>query len=142
MAYEMYDYLNGTTPDYNYTLDTTLQSSAIGMYRVIVETGFRNQIIFLGDDASDVVIEFDSNPIFYVEMGWEGLDASDAGTVFDLYFDPTKANRRAKSFKWNHPEDGHTYVVRFDMNLERSIDPITGIHRLPNIKFKVLGYPT
>ena len=47
-------------------------------------------------------------------------------------------DQSAESFKWTHPTDGHTYVVRFDCDLPRSIR-IPEIHGVTNVRLKVLG---
>jgi hypothetical protein len=43
-----------------------------------------------------------------------------------------------RSFQWQHPDDGHTYVVRFacDLARERKAYDIYGIM---NVKLRVLG---
>lgn len=134
---EMYDYLSVVTPDYNQTLDVS--SGVLRIYRRGKEAGSFNQVIHLGDDGSEQRISLDSSPIFYVTFGWQGLEPEDAGTIFDWYFDTAKAYGKGRSFKWSHPEDGHDYVVRFDMDLDRTVDPIRDVHALPDIRLKVLG---
>jgi len=111
----MYDYLvtNWTiAPDYaTTTLDITPQGE-------VIEEGNFHQNIHAGDDGSEERITIASTPIYYVEFDWTVLSESDIGTIFDFYFDSTKAYGRARSFKWTRG-DGHTYVVRFDSDFKR-----------------------
>lgn len=131
-AKEMYDYYTGTvTPDYNATLSLTPQ-------RVLTEMGHKNQVVHIADDNSEERISLSSSSIFYVTLVWEVLNESDSGTIFDWYFDPAKANGVVNSFKWGHPTDTHTYTVRFDGDLSRSIR-LGSIYSINEIKLKILG---
>lgn len=132
-AKEMYDYLATATPDYAATLSVTPQ-------QIVVEEGGMQQVVHVGDDGSEERVSFDDTPIFYIMLGWStGITASDAGTIFDWYYDAAKANGIVKSFRWTHPTDGHTYVVRFTATLERSIAQAGSIHKITRVRLKVLG---
>ncbi len=109
---EIYDYVSTIASD----VDQTLAIEAQGE---IIEEGNFLQSIHSGDDGSEERISISSTPIFYVNFEWKYLSESDIGTIFDLYFDTAKANGIANSFKWSKRGDGHTYVVRFDMKLQR-----------------------
>jgi hypothetical protein len=112
----MYDYLSTATPDYNSTMNVSPQE-------IVAEALVKNQIIHYFDDGSDRVIGLDDDPIFEVTLGWgKGISESDAGTILDFYADANKANGMARSFKWDHPTDGHSYVVRFKSALKRNWD--------------------
>lgn len=130
-AIEMYDYLSTVTPDNDVTLSVSPQ-------KTLVELGTKNQTVHLADDDSEERISFSDDSIFYVTLQWPRKSETDLGTVLDFYYNTAKGNGRLKSFKWQHPTDGHVYVVRFDCNAERQIQ-IGNIHGFVNVKFKVLG---
>ena len=128
---EMYDYISTVSADNNQTL--SVQPS-----RMITEIGQFQDKIHMGDDGSEERIQLSSTPIFYVTLYWNNRTASDIGTVFDFYFNAAYGNGRTESFKWTHPTDGHTYVVRFEGELSRTIiNP--EIHGVPSCKLRVLG---
>lgn len=97
-----------------------------------------NQVIHLGDDGSEERIALATTVVFFVTLQWDALAAADSGTIMDFYFDAAKGNGRTESFQWDHPTDGHTYVVRFDCDFSRPMKP-RFIHQVKNIRLKVLG---
>jgi len=128
---EMYDYIATVTADNNQTL--SVQPS-----HMITEIGSFKDKILMGDDGSEERIQLSSTPIFYVTLYWNNRLAANIGTVFDFYFNAAYGNGRTESFKWSHPKDGHTYVVRFESELSRTIiNP--EIHGVPSCKLRVLG---
>ena len=129
---ELYDYLDVAVPDNDQTLSTPTPQKILG------EKGSLNQVVHIGDDESEERIGFSTKRIFYVTLQWDFLSEADAGTIMDFYFDAAKGNGRIESFKWAHPTDGHTYVVRFDCDLTREIEP-GSIHGIKKITFKILG---
>ena len=112
-ASEIYDFVSVATPDYDYTLEIRAQG-------ILTEEGYKNQIVHLADDISaEERITLSTGSVFSVSWAWNILSEDNAGTIFDLYHDPLKADGIANSFKWlSH--DGHTYVVRFDCKLPRT----------------------
>jgi len=132
-AKEMYDYLSVVAPDNDVTLSTPEPQD------VLTEKGLINQEIHLGDDGSEERVGFSTAAIFYVTLVWSALTAADSGTILDFYFDAAKGNGRIESFKWDHPTDGHTYVVRFDSDLSRPQKSGGRIHAIKSVRFKVLG---
>lgn len=129
-AKEPYDYLSTITPDYNYTL-------AIRAQIRITEEGYKNQIIHLADDNTEERITLSTSSMFYISFPWNLLSEADAGTIFELYHDPSKANGIANSFKFAY--DGlHTYVVRFDMKLARAGHSVD-TWGIENVRMRVLG---
>jgi len=134
-AKEIYDYLSAVavTPDYNVLLDISPQ-------KVLYENASKNQVVHLGDDDSEAVISFSDDSIFIIRFLLEELSESDAGTVFDFWNDSVKANGRARSFKWQDHgvEDQHTYTVRFDSDISRTIR-MSSIFGFAEIKLKILG---
>lgn len=131
-AKEMYDYVSTVAPDNAVTLSTPCPQ------KILTERGFMNQVIHLGDDGSEERIALATTVVFFVTLQWDALAAADSGTIMDFYFDAAKGNGRTESFQWDHPTDGHTYVVRFDCDFSRPMKP-RFIHQVKNIRLKVLG---
>ena len=134
-AKEMYDYLAGTTTaDYDYTLDMV-------SHNVEVEDGQKNIVIKEYDDASESRVVRSNVSVFYVTVSWEYLSEANAGTLFDLFHNTSKANGMARTFKWiNHGEptsNQHTYVVRFASPLPRTIRP-AALYDYASVQFKVI----
>jgi len=129
-AAEIYDFVSTITPDYDYTLSIKAQGN-------ITEEGYKNQVVHLADDNSEERITLSANSIFYVSWEWSQLNEANSGTIFDLYHDPVKANGIGRSFKWTG-HDGHTYVVRFAMNLSRVGNNVSR-WGLPGVKLRILG---
>ena len=135
--FEMYDVLSTVSPDYSATtLNVTPQT-------LLTETVEKTQSIHEFDDNSDRVTSADDTSIFYVTLGWPtGISKANAYTIMDLYTDATKANAKARSFYWYHPEDGHTYVVKFRSALKRNWKAgksKAGYLEFPDITLKVIG---
>lgn len=131
-AKEMYDYLSVATPDYS---ATTL---SIGCQVQLVEEGEFSQEVHEGDDTSEEVISFSTSPILYVELQWPVKSESDTGTILDFFLDTSKGYGYSRSFKWDHPTDGHTYVVKFRSKIQRVYRP--GVfYGINTIKLKVIG---
>lgn len=135
---EMYDYLNVATPDYDYTLDV------MGYCRMLAEENdMADQDVRLMDDGSDETISFSDVPIVYFDLDLSITPPAIADTIFDLYFDSDKANRRARSFRLLH-KDGHRYVVKFASPLRREWQAaLTGILQpIGTVRFRVIGVVT
>ena len=129
-AKEIYDYVSEATADHDQTLSLAARGD-------VVEHGSKNVVIHLGDDESEQRVSLGSGgSIFYLTYPWSSLNESDAGTVVDFFHDASKGNGRASSFKLSHT-DGHTYVVRFDTELDRTVK-LGNIHSAA-VRFKVLG---
>lgn len=136
-AHELWDYLDVVTPDYWDGILTVIPQNTI------VEESEKNQAVHRGDDNSEEIISFSDDSIFYVVLQWDVLSASDAGTIFDYYHDSTKANGRARSFRWTHygETEQYDYTVRFASALPRSIRPPASAfkHSFSQVKLRVLG---
>lgn len=133
---EMYDYLPTVSADADYTLGGS--SYEIHPQGVIAEAGTFKQVIHEGDDGSEERISLSDQAVFRVRLSWEVLTGSDSGILYDFYYNPSIAKGRLRSFKWKHPDDGHTYVVRFDCDLERQRKAYD-IYGVLNVALKVLG---
>ena len=131
-AKEMFDYLDAKTADY------TTATFSVTPQQVLVETGMKNQLVHVADDNSEEYISFSNDSMFDVTLQWELLTESDAGTIFDFFHDSTKANGITRTFYWEHPTDGHTYIVRFVDPLPRSIS-YPELYGINQIRFKVIG---
>lgn len=129
-ASEVYDFVSTVTPDY---------AQAIGILPSgeIAEESSKSQIIHIGIDGSEERISFTTTSIFYIEIQWNVLSESDAGTIFDWYNDSAKANGTQRSFKYTWG-DGHTYVVRFDSPLPRRGQAVSR-YGIGSIRLKILG---
>lgn len=133
---EIYDYLSAATPDYNAFLTLAMSPN------VINEMPSKAQEVHSFDDGSERVIDLDDTPIVFFVLRWpDGITKEDAGTILDFYMDAAKANRFARSFKYTHPADGHTYVVKFRSDLNRKYAPEFSLGYLPvkEIRMKVMG---
>lgn len=128
---EMFDYLSTVTPDYS-AITLTIKPQ-----EVVREEGQLNQSIHLGADGSEEVVTYSTKKIFYVNLLWPRKSSSDIGTILDFYYDSTKGNGIARSFKWDHPTDGHTYIVKFRDKMTRGIHYFQ--HGIDNIRLKVIG---
>ena len=129
-AKEIYDYVSTITSDVDQTLSITPQGR-------VTEKGFKNQKIHMADDNSEERITLSTGSIFYLSWAWNVLLEADSGTVMDLYHDAAKANGMGNSFKFTG-HDGHTYVVRFDMELSRTGRLVTR-WGIPGVRLRILG---
>lgn len=112
----MYDYLATGTADY------TAATLSITPTNILTESGEFNQKLFWHDDRSVRVVSFSPSTVqFFVEFEFQYLTESDAGTLLDLYTLGSKAYGSMRSFYWDHPIDGHTYVLRFITPFNREI---------------------
>jgi len=131
-AKEMADYLSNLTADY------TAEELSISAQHQLLEGGSKNQEIHTADDGTEERISYGDDTEFYVEYPYAGLTEADAGTIYDLYHNTSKANGIENTFYWQHPTDGHTYTVRFDGELPRIIGP-SWIHKFGKVRLRVLG---
>lgn len=129
---EMYDYLSSVTPD------STAAALVLKPNNIVTEKGRKNTVIHEFDDESEERIAISNQSVFYVNLMWKAQTSSDAGIIFDYFHSTAIGNGMARSFKWTHPNDGHTYVARFASELPRSID-MNNYHSLQNIQLKILG---
>lgn len=132
MAGNMKDYLNSATPDYS---TTTL---SVNPDKVIYEKSEFNQVRHEMDDGSSKVVTINDAPTFKVVLGWKKRNA-DIQTIFDFFNDATKAKGMARTFKWEHPTDGNTYVAQFASNMTKRI--FSGEARaIDSIAMIIVGY--
>jgi len=129
---EMYDYVSTVTPDYS------AATLSLTPHNVMSELSEKNQVIHTADDNSEERISLSDDNIFRVTLAWEVITEAEAGTIVDFYYDSTKGNGIARTFKWDHPTDGHTYVVRFDGKIIRQIRPAS-LYDIKSITLRVVG---
>lgn len=122
-----YDYIGVAVPD----VDVILTIKAQGQ---VSEQSRENTVVHLGDDESEERIILSTTPVFFLVFPYNVLSESDSGTVLDLYH--ASAQGMAKSFKCTHLT--HTYVVRFDMPMERK-GQAPSRYGVPNVRLKLLG---
>jgi hypothetical protein len=125
----MWDYLDSLTSDSSATLTVSPQE-------VLMEEGFKNQIVRTGDDGSEEVVTLSSKNLFYATLQFPRKNASDIGTVLDFYFDAAKGDGKSRTFRWQHV-DGHVYVVRFADEIRREIMNYT--QGIASIRLRILG---
>jgi len=123
--------LSQKTPDY----DATLPNLPIASFSESVTVTTNILEVDSGDEERIQIAQ----PDFRVTLNLSKLTKSQIEELIEFYTNETKANGKMRSFKWTHPVDGHTYVVRFDTDL---IDVIR--HGLftdeLSITLRVLGY--
>jgi hypothetical protein len=130
---EMYDKLTTIAPDVDVTLSLSCQGE-------ISEEGGFTQKVHKGDDGSEERVNLGSTvPEFYCTFNYNLLSESDMGTIFDIYFDSTKAFGMIHSFKWSKRSDGHTYVVRFANELFTRSGNAQSRMAAKSIKLRILG---
>ena len=127
---EVYDFVTEVVPDYNAAIGIEPQGE-------ILEESAKSQVIHIGVDGSEERISFTTTSIFYITIHWNVLSESNAGTIFNWYNDPVKANGIQRSFKYTWG-DGHTYVVRFDSKLPRRGQALSR-YGFSDIRLKILG---
>ncbi len=114
---DLWDYLSPVTADY------TATELTIRPRNVIVDDSQLDQVIHWGKGGNHEVITLAQTPIIYVTLEIGRITEADAGTVFDLYINPAKANQWARSFYWLHYGESaqHTYTAKFAGKLPRRI---------------------
>ena len=122
-----YDYIALATAD----VDVTLTIKAQGE---VSETSRQNTVIHIGDDESEERVILSSTPVFFLSWTWNLLSEANSGTILDLYH--TTAQGMGRSFKVTH--SGHTYVCRFDMEMERAGNAPSR-YGIPDVRLKILG---
>jgi len=123
--------LSQKTPDY----DAFLPNLPIASFSESISITTNILEVDSGDEERVQIAQ----PDFRVTLNLPKLKKSQLEELIEFYTNETKANGKMRSFKWTHPVDGHTYVVRFDTDL---IDVIR--HGLftdeLSITLRVLGY--
>lgn len=130
---DMANYLDVKVADY-----TTVELS-VTPDNVMTEEGKKNQIIHEFDDGTVNVVTL-SDSYFTVTLQWGLISSSDKDSILDMFHSETKANGMARTFYWQHPIDGHTYVVRFMSELNISVEEEkVNVYTISTTKLRVEG---
>jgi len=73
----------------------------------------KNQEILWLDDGTPYVVNYDDTTTYRVDLIFNDITNTDAGTIMDFWGSTSKANGMLNTFYWQHPTDGETYVARF-----------------------------
>lgn len=133
MAGSMADYLSVAVADY---LTETLSLSP---QDTMAEDASKNQVTHEMDDGSIEIVSLSDTPQFTVTLRWDVLSSSEADLLMDWWLSSSKANGRARTFKWQHPTDGHVYVARFDSDISRDLKTAS-IAAIASIDLRIEGY--
>ena len=129
-AAEIYDYIASATANNDVTLSLDVRGD-------IVERGMMNFERHYFDDGTFETIILDNTKVAFVDFAMSNLSESDAGTLFDAYWNSGTGNMGAESFKWTS-SDGHTYVVVFETDLSRS-RKLGNLHGFEMVTLRILG---
>jgi hypothetical protein len=134
-AQEPYDYLPGTA-----TADYVAANLAVTPQRTLTERGgFPGQRRHQSDGAGFMTTTRNTTPRFWFLLIWDAITTSDAGIIFDYYFDVAKGKGLARSFKFTHPTDGHVYICKFDdSEINRNITAILTTQGFTAIRLVVI----
>ena len=92
----------------------------------------------LADNQSvDVTIEYSMDMTFTFVLQWNQLSDEDASSIWNCWL--VNAVGYMYSFGWQHPMDGHIYVVKFDSDIKRLFHPGTK-REIPEVRLRVKGY--
>lgn len=136
MAIDMAAYLPGTA-----TADYTTTTLNLAPHSVMTEASEKNQEIHYADDGSEQRISHSDSNIFWVTLQWNNITEDEVGTIADFYYDSSKGNGIVRTFKWAHPTDSNTYIVRFDASVSRQIRT-AGLYDISSIKLRVIDKVT
>ncbi len=77
------------------------------------------------DDGKDIRVLLGNFISVSVEVTWGFLEEEDYNKICNLFFHPSEAFGKLRSFKWLHPVHRKIYAVRFDSPLTDLTDTIT-----------------
>lgn len=130
----MDSYLSTVIPDYaTTTLSVTPQNT-------IKETPILRQNLLTYDSGAIEAVSVTDDIYFQVSLEWTSISIADAATIRDFFLASAKGHGMAQSFKWLHPTDGNTYVVKFLQAPSKSIlHSMPGLSKIATIKLQVIG---
>lgn len=132
MAGSMADYLDIAVPDYG------TETLSLAPQETMPEAASKNQIVHELDDGDVEVISLSDDPQFTVTLQWDVLTPAESDILMDYWLSPAKANGYARSFKWAHPLDGHTYVARFASDITRILRT-ANLAGIASLKLRIEG---
>ena len=109
---EMWDYLSTIEPTY-LTDPVAIGTLTVTPTTILPFDSDKSQDWHDMDSGAAIVVTKSDQSYYDIMLEWDNISASDHGIIFDFYNSTTKANGREFTFYWEHPMDGHTYVVRF-----------------------------
>ncbi len=129
------------------TADYTSEELTIPAHNVLTEDGVINQKILTSYSDTVAVIEYPGEQTFIVTLQWDILTDTDTEIIKSLFYNPTKANKYAKTFYWQHPSEievaDKLYTVRFISPLQAAHKAgLPGYQTIQQIKLRVEGTKT
>lgn len=112
----MHNYLSTKTADYVSTI------FSVTPQKIMPEQGDKEQIVHQFHDGTIEIVSLSDQSYFDVTVEWEFLNSTDEATVLDFWHDTNKGNGRQRTFYFEHPTDGYTYVARF-------LQPLTKVRK-------------
>ena len=114
------------------TADYTAETLNISPQNVMKVPGKKSQVVHEIDDNSIAVISESDDSFFEVALQWDHITESEHANIMDFWHNTSKANGMENTFKWDHPLDGETYVVRFltDLTSKHYPHPHPGIQTI------------
>jgi len=133
----MADYLSATSsPDYSAVALTTPNTKVLSE-RMFFPSQQRLKTQGVAYSASSPV----DDPQFIVTLELNITSQADNGTLHEYWNNTAKAFGIARSFNWDHPTDGETYVAKFfDDGLERAI-ALVDRYGFGTVRLLILGLP-
>lgn len=132
-----YDYIAVAVPDVAITLG--LAPYNIQPTGEIRDIARKRQQVDEFDDVSEERISLGNDVSeFDVVLPYETFTAAEIGLIYDLYHDPAKGNGLVNTFKWWCVDGPHTYVVRFNCDMER-IRQAYDVYKVADITLKIMG---
>ncbi len=113
MAYEIYNYVADKVADYPTILDVT-------PHKTLTEMVEKNQTVHEYDSGLVDIVTASDVAFFTATLQWDAIPEAEAGLIFDLFADASKANGQARTFYITLP-DQKTYTVRFTGPLKRVV---------------------
>ena len=103
----MLNYLPEITPDYSGEILDIAPANNMDLSGDILQSES------VTDGGNPKVVTMDETPIFITPFQFISIEKEDRDFIKDLYFNPEKALKTARSFMWAHPDSGVIYTVCF-----------------------------
>ena len=131
----IFDYLTNMTADY------TSETLSVACQTEIEHIPKKNQADHEFYDGSINTVNLSDTVYFDGYLQWpKGISAADAGTVMDFYANSSKADFKRKSIYWEHPTDGHTYVIKFRGPIKyKYVAGLPGYIQIPQVPIRIIG---
>ena len=100
------DYLSAATADFS---DSTLTLTPHNTMGYAVN---QHQDVIPFEDATETRLDLDDAPSFFTDVTWSNLTATNCGIALNYMMASGRGNGVTRTFEWQHPTDGYSYVVR------------------------------